>query len=128
MAPQVLLVEPSSDLRRTYTRLLERRGLFVQATATAAEALAMCETFSPDIVIADHDLADECSAELVRELRRSHAGVVVLLTTNAFARQQTIGPLTLIPKPSEPRQLLDLLKRAVTSDSLWHVRRGRAAG
>jgi CheY-like chemotaxis protein len=125
MPPKVLIIEPSRDLRLSFTKTLERRGLAVQAAASAQEALAL--PFAPDIVIADYDLSDDLAVEALRELRRRHRGVVVLLTSDAFATEQTLGAITLLPKPSEPRALLDLLRRAVTADSLWYVRRERAA-
>jgi CheY-like chemotaxis protein len=125
MPPRVLIIEPSRALRLSFTKTLERRGLAVQAAASAQEALAL--SFAPDIVIADYDMADELAVEALRELRRRHFGVVVLLTSDAFATEQTLGSIKLLPKPSEPRALLDLLRRAVTADSLWYVRRNRAA-
>jgi CheY-like chemotaxis protein len=120
-----MIIEPSRDLRLSFTTTLERRGLVVQAAASAQEALAL--PFAPDILIADYDLADELACEAIRELRRRHPGVVALLTSDAFSTKQTLGSITLLPKPSEPGALLDLLRRAVTADSLWYVRRGRVA-
>lgn len=128
MPPRLLLIEPSAGLRRRFTDTLERRGLLVQAVASAQEAAALGESFSPDIVIADYDLGDEAAAQLMADLRRRDPGIVVLLTSDAFASEQTLGAIRLLPKPSEPRALVALLRRAVTADSLWHVRRGRAAG
>lgn len=127
MPPRLLLVEPLPDLRHSFTDALERRGLVVRAASSAEEALTMSETFSPDIVVADYAAGDELVATLMRELRRQHPGIVVLLTSDAFSTEQTIGAIKLVPKPSEPRALLGLLKRAVMADSLWHVRRERAA-
>jgi CheY-like chemotaxis protein len=128
MAPRLLLIEPSPHLRRTFTDVLERRGLEVRTAASAEQAVALCNTsFSPDIIVADHDLGDARAAGFLRELRRMHPGIVVLLTSDAFATEQTIGATTLLPKPSEPKALLGLLRRAVTADSLWHVRE-RAVG
>jgi two-component system response regulator RegA len=126
MAPRILLIEPAAELRQDFTDALVKRGLDVKAASTTDEARTMCDEFAPDIVIADYDLGDEPAANLLQELRRRHPGIMVLLTSDAFAKDQTIGPITLHPKPSEPRALLDLLRRRVTADSLWHVRRGRA--
>ncbi|HYU15541.1 MAG TPA: response regulator [Candidatus Acidoferrum sp.] len=128
MAPRLLLIEPSPELRRTFTDVLERRGLEVRAASSAELAIALCTTFSPDILIADHDLGDARAIGFLGELRRMYPGIVVLLTSDAFATEQKIGATTLLPKPSEPKALLGLLRRAVTADSLWHVRRGSAAG
>ncbi len=123
MPPKVLIIEPSAKLRGTFMGALERRGLAVQAASSAEEALATSEAFRPDFLIADYDMGDEPASLAVRELRKRHPSMVVLLTSDAFATQQTIGSITLLPKPSEPRALLALLRRAVTADSLWLVRR-----
>jgi DNA-binding NtrC family response regulator len=129
MPPRVLIIEPSRDLRRDFARTLERRGLQVQPAACCREALALgpSAAFVPDIVIAAYQPGDETASAAMSELRRMYPGVVVLLTTDAFATEQTIGQVKLLPRPSEPRALLELIRRAVTADSLWYVRRERAA-
>jgi len=127
MPPRVLLIEPSPDLCRRFTLALERCGFEVRAAGSADEVLAAGDGFAPDIVIADYHLGDESASELMRALRENHPGITVLLTSDAFATEQTFGFVKLLPKPSEPRALLDLLRRKVSADSLWHVRRGRAA-
>ncbi len=123
MPPRVLIIEPSIRLRAKYKRALEGRGLAVQATASAMEALDEPDEFRPDFIIADYQMGDEPASEAMGELRRRHPGIVVLLTSNAFATRQTLGSITLLPKPSEPRALLEMLRGAVTADSLWLVRR-----
>jgi DNA-binding response OmpR family regulator len=123
MPPRVLIIEPSIHLREKYKRALEGRGLAVRASASAVEALEESDDFHPDFVIADYQMGDEPAFEAMGELRRNNPGVVVLLTSDAFATPQTLGSITLLPKPSEPRALLDLLRTAVTADSLWLVRR-----
>jgi DNA-binding NtrC family response regulator len=128
MAPRVLIIEPSLDLRRSFTGALERRKIAVRTAVSALEALDLCAEFAPDIVIAAYVVGDEPASDAVRELKRRHPRAVVLLTTDAFATEQTLGTLRLLPRPSEPRALLDLLRRAVSADSLWYVRRSSAAG
>jgi DNA-binding response OmpR family regulator len=123
MPPRVLIIEPSVRLRDKYKRALEGRGLAVHAAASAMEALAGGDDFRPDFIIADYQMGDEPAFLAMAELRRRNPGVVVLLTSDAFATRQTLGSITLLPKPSEPRALLDLLRTAVTADSLWLVRR-----
>lgn len=128
MAPRILLIEPSPPLRSRFTEALRRRGLTVEAAPSAGEARAVCESFLPDIVIADYQLGDQSACDLLRDLRQRHPGLIVLLTSDAFASEQTVGAISLHPKPSGPRALLELLRRRVAADSLWHVRRDHAAG
>lgn len=128
MPPRVLVIEPSRDLRARFADALERRGFQVVAVASTGEAHVRAGDFSPDIIIADYNPTDQAAAELMAEMRRKNPGVTVLLTSDAFASEQTLGAITLLPKPSEPRALLALLRRAVTADSLWLIRRERAAG
>ena len=128
MAPRILLIEPAPGLRIAFERALSRRGLDVRAADGTDQAEELCRSFSPDIVISDYCMGDERAMDLLRELRQRHRGLIVLLTSDAFATEQTIGAITLHPKPSEPRALLDLLRRRVAADSLWHVRRDRVAG
>lgn len=123
MPPKVLIIEPSAGLRGRFRSALERRGLAVHDAASAVEALEAGDDFRPDFIIADYQMGDEPAFEAMGELRRRNPGIVVLLTSDAFATRQTLGSITLLPKPSEPRALLALLRTAVTADSLWLVRR-----
>lgn len=126
MPPRVLIIEPSRALRRTFASALERRGLAVQTAASAQEALSLSAPFAPDFIIAAYDM-DEPAQDAMRELRSRHPGVVVLFTSDAFPTEQTIGSVRVLPRPSGPRALLELLRRAVTADSLWLIRREGAA-
>lgn len=70
----VLVVEDDDDLRRSLTRLLERRGIAVREAATHAEALAAITERLPDAALVDIRLPDGSGYDVVARIRREAAG------------------------------------------------------
>ena len=83
---RVLLVEDNEVYRSSLELLLALQpGLeVVGSAATAAEALALTTTLSPEVVLLDFRLPDQDGAEAAAEFRRRHPEVkVVCLTAEA---------------------------------------------
>jgi two-component system, NarL family, nitrate/nitrite response regulator NarL len=75
MRVRVLLVDDSAAFIVAATRLLEREGLEVVATAaTGAEALEKAIEFSPDVSLVDIDLGGQSGFAVVRSLHESAKG------------------------------------------------------
>ncbi|HET6367360.1 MAG TPA: response regulator [Pseudomonadales bacterium] len=70
MAParvlRILVVDDEADLVATYCRLFRRQGYDVESAGTRAGGLALIESASPDLVIADLELPDGDGLDLVR--------------------------------------------------------------
>ncbi len=83
----LLLVDDDPGLRRTFERLLERRGFTVRTAGSLDEAYAVLEDFTPSFAVVDLNLADGHGMDLVRELRTSfpQARIVVLTGFDSIA-------------------------------------------
>lgn len=86
---KILLVEDHPDSRRNLQRLIERRGHYVVAVASAEEAEAVLATQKFPFVILDWMLPGKSGVDLCREIRAGAGGdgMFILLVT---ARADTI--------------------------------------
>ena len=76
---RILLVEDHEDCRLIFKMVLERKGHWVEAAATAADALNLARDHEFDLVISDLSLPDLDGAELMTILhdRYSLRGVAI---------------------------------------------------
>lgn len=109
----ILLVDASAAQRRLLARLLRRNGHELIEAESARQALHLCESRPPDLVLADWSLPDMTGPEFCaafRRLPRSNYGYVVLLTSGADARVITegldAGADDFLTKPVAPQELL----------------------
>jgi CheY-like chemotaxis protein len=77
---RILLVEHHADSAVPVARLLGRRGHAVHTVPTAAEAIALCDRESFDLLVADIGLPDLSGWELVRRLRGTRVPRAIALT------------------------------------------------
>lgn len=106
-----LLVDDDAVFRDTLAHALTRRGFEVRVAGSRAEALAVCESFSPERAVLDLRMPGGSGLELLRELKAldPHTQVVLL---SGFGTIPTaidaikLGALNFLTKPLEPGELL----------------------
>jgi CheY-like chemotaxis protein len=112
---RVLVLENEPDSRDLFTALLEESGAHVMAAASAREALALLDTRSVDVIVADIGLPDEDGYAFIRQVRIREGGGphhVPALALTAYARPQdreralTSGYQMHVAKPVAPGQLI----------------------
>ena len=110
---RVLVVEDDADARNLVRRVLADSGAKVVATASAAEALAALESFTPDVMVSDIGMPEQDGYELIRRVRMlgGDAGRVQAVALTAFARMEDRTQAMLagyqmhLAKPVDPREL-----------------------
>ena len=110
---RVLVVEDDADARTLVRRVLADSGATVVATASAAEALAALESFTPDVLVSDIGMPEQDGYELIRRVRMlgGAAGRVQAVALTAFARMEDRTQAMLagfqmhLAKPVDPREL-----------------------
>ena len=110
---RVLVVEDDADARTLVRRVLADSGATVVATASAAEALAALESFTPDVMVSDIGMPEQDGYELIRRVRMlgGDAGRVQAVALTAFARMEDRTQAMLagyqmhLAKPVDPREL-----------------------
>jgi DNA-binding response OmpR family regulator len=114
--PTVLIVEDERKLRELLRGYLERDGMTVLSAGSGVDGLALVASAIPDLVILDLGLPDISGESVAREIRRTSALPIVMLTAKAEEADRILG-LELgaddyVTKPFSPRELV-LRVRAV---------------
>jgi len=110
MAATVLVVEDETKIRELLRSYLEREGFNVLTTASGAEAIGLAEHASPDLIVLDLRLPDVPGEEVAREVRRSSAVPILMLTAKSAEddriRGLEVGADDYVTKPFSPRELV----------------------
>lgn len=85
---RVLVVDDESSLRKVVRDALEQAGHEVETAADGDEALALATERTFDLVITDLAMPRRDGLELVRELRRSSAVPILVLTVRGEEREK----------------------------------------
>jgi signal transduction histidine kinase/ActR/RegA family two-component response regulator len=112
---RALFVDDEADAREIITMMLAERGAEVRTVASATEALAACDEWRPEILIADIGMPGEDGYTLMKKLRaleKSRGGHIPAIALTAYARREdrlralAVGYERYVPKPIEPGELL----------------------
>jgi signal transduction histidine kinase/CheY-like chemotaxis protein len=112
---RALFVDDEAEARELITMTLAERGVEVRTEASATAALAACDEWRPDILIADIGMPGEDGYMLMKKLRareKLHGGHIPAIALTAYARREdrlralSAGYERHVPKPVEPIELL----------------------
>ena len=112
---RALVVEDEADARELVTMMLMQGGLEVRTAISAVDALAACDEWQPDILIADIGMPVEDGYMLMKKLRARESqrgGHIPAIALTAYARQEdrlralSVGYESHVSKPVEPVELL----------------------
>ncbi len=111
---RVLLIEDDPDAREVAVAGLERAGFELRSAGSAREALAILDSWTPDVVVSDIGMPGMDGYEFIRELRSrspDRGGHVAALALTAFARLEDVAQARAngydghVAKPINPREL-----------------------
>jgi signal transduction histidine kinase/ActR/RegA family two-component response regulator len=112
---RVLFVDDDADARELITMMLAQDGAEVRTAVSAAEALAVCDEWRPDVLISDIGMPGEDGYMLMKKLREreSERGEhIPAIALTAYGRREdcqralSVGFESYIPKPVEQAELL----------------------
>ncbi len=112
----VLVVDDEAEIRSLLTDLLKEEGYAVRTAKTGAEALEAIAKDLPDLVMMDVKLPDQDGLGVLRQLKREHGELEVIVMT-AFGGSSTAikamehGAYDYVTKPFDIDDLLATLKR-----------------
>ncbi len=121
----VLVVEDEPLVRRTLCVVAESAGHRAVEASGVADAVERFRASTPDVVLADHVLADGDAFDLLRRLPEIDARVPVIVLTGVGSIELAVtamkrGAWHFTTKPPQPAELLRLIESAAAA------RRGRA--
>jgi signal transduction histidine kinase/CheY-like chemotaxis protein len=121
---RILLVEDDADSRDLTATVLEQAGALVTPVADAAAAMDTLLRTEPDVLVSDIELPGQDGYQLIRRVRAlplaAHRDIPALALT-AYAGAQDAsraveaGFQLHVPKPFQPRELVDVLARVVNA-------------
>jgi DNA-binding response OmpR family regulator len=111
--PRLLVVDPDRELRRTIREACERDGHRVAEAASRRQALALCRSGRPSLVLLAPELADGSGLEACVELRRMDGRAAIVLVGSgrdpdgeeALAALEA-GADDFVPRPLRPHELM----------------------
>jgi PAS domain S-box-containing protein len=113
---RILVVEDNRDVRTILQAALELDGHVVRVAEDGLQALELCSSWAPEVVLLDIGLPGLDGYEVARQLRRTADGARVLLVAlTGYAtpedRQRAVdaGFDLHLPKPVDPEQLSKML-------------------
>ena len=120
MAKRILIVEDNEDNRLIYETILRHYGYAVEVAADGEEGWRLAETTLPDLILLDISLPKLSGweiAERVQQNQQLRSCVLVALTAHAYPedreRARELGFQSYMPKPVEPRRVLEEVERFV---------------
>lgn len=120
---RILVIDDEKGLRDFLCYELAERGYEVAAAADAAEALEWLESHDFGLVISDVRMPGMDGVALLREIRRSHPRVEVILTTGFGTVETAVeamkhGAFDFLLKPVEVERLTTAVSRALEAGEL----------
>lgn len=126
---RILVVDDSPDALDLVKRVLSECDAEVLTASSAVEAMALIESFRPDVVVSDIGMPDVNGYELLRKVRAlpsERGGAIPAIALTAFARSEDrtralrAGFQMHVSKPVEPAELVatvaSVVRRVVPVD------------
>lgn len=116
--PTVLLIDDSAVQARSREAILRSAGFDAHVATTVESALALLKApalasrFSA--IVTDHVMPGASGAEFVRELRRLHSTIPVIVVSGAAEAESDYAGLNVVfrQKPCPPQELIALVRAA----------------
>jgi DNA-binding response OmpR family regulator len=89
--PRILVVEDEESIAQPFAEALRRAGFEPLLTGTAAGALELADSASPDLVMLDLALPDGDGRDVCRDLRRRSEVPIVMLTARGTETDKIVG-------------------------------------
>lgn len=117
MASKVLIVDDEPNIVTSLEFLMRKRGYETRVARDGDEALAVVESFGPDLVLLDVMLPKRDGFEVAQQLRAAgHRDLLILMLTAKgreaeVAKGLAVGADVYVTKPFSTRELVEQVER-----------------
>ncbi len=120
---RVLVVDDEENLRLVVRTFLKREGYEVEVAATGEEALALVETFGPDVILTDVRMPKMGGLELLGTLKAKGIEATVIVMSaygnvDLALEAMKAGAYDYLQKPFKAEEVLLVLRKAEERESL----------
>lgn len=117
MAEKVLLVDDERDFLETLAERMRDRGMEVETTTSAENALRQADEVSYDAVVLDLMMPGMDGLEVLKALKKKNPDIQVILLTgyatlNKGIEAMKLGAMDFIEKPADLKLLTEKIKEA----------------
>lgn len=121
----ILIIDDERPILMTLQALLERHGYTAEGAATATLGWRAIKARKPGLVLLDLQLPDADGLETLDRIKAEHPDTQVIILTAHDSLSNAIesikrGAFHFISKPYAPEELLSLVEKALTTQSLLH--------
>jgi two-component system OmpR family response regulator len=113
--PHILIVDDDREIRSLVAQFLKKHGYRVTPAADGREMMHLMEKGRFDLIVLDLMLPGEDGLSLCRRVRAESSMPIIMLTAMGEEMDRIIGlemgADDYLPKPFNPRELLDTVKR-----------------
>jgi DNA-binding response OmpR family regulator len=122
MAIRVLVVDDEEDFLEALVTRLELRGMDVRGVTSGDEALETLAERSFDVVVLDIKMPGMDGIDVLRAIRREHAGTAVLVLTGHASQElseegRSLGAFDYLIKPVKLEKILERIASAAGGDA-----------
>jgi CheY-like chemotaxis protein len=119
---KILVVDDEDDIRQILKKKLEQNGFVAQAASSGSEALAICKTDKPDLILLDIAMPEMDGYQTCEKLKqdKSTRDIPVLFLTakdlepkSIYEHYEKLGAAGYMPKPSVLQDLLKKIKEII---------------
>lgn len=123
--PKILVIESDAGVRKLMNRYLETESYQVRFTSEGAEGLEWLKRESIDLIVLGLKMPGMNGPAFLRQFRKDKGTVPVIVTTGypdgeLMAEAIKYGPITLIAKPIDKRQLIEAVGTALNGIRASH--------
>ncbi len=120
---RVLVVDDEENLRLLVRTILRREGFEVEVASSGEQALALVETFGPDVIVTDVRMPKMGGLDLLTTLKaKGNDAVVIVMSAygNVDLAIEAIkaGAYDYLQKPFKPEELVLVLRKAEEREAL----------
>jgi excisionase family DNA binding protein len=114
----VLVIDDEEGVRKMVRRFLEAEGYRIYLAASGNEGLSIVNREPIHLILLDLKMPGMNGAMFLREFRKAHGNLPVIMVTgypdsHLMLEAMKYGPLTLIAKPVDKRQLIQAVGTAL---------------
>jgi DNA-binding response OmpR family regulator len=122
MAIRVLVVDDERDFLESLVRRLELRGMDARGVTSGDDALELLAGRSFDVVVLDIKMPGMDGIDVLRAIRREHAGTAVLVLTGHASQElseegRSLGAFDYLIKPVKLEKILERIAAAAGGDA-----------
>lgn len=118
---KILVIEDDNSFRNVLVQMLSRAGYEVQQAGDGNQAVEVCSSFDPDLVLTDIIMPDKEGLETIQELLEMHPGLKIVAMSGGgkfgpdsyLPLAQKLGAKATLQKPFMREELINTIREVL---------------